>query len=130
MLKSQFDIDSDTWKVALVTSSSNISTASTTWAGVTNEHANQSGAGYLTGGKTVTFTLTGTTSVDVYFTTNPSWTATGGAITARWAVIYESGGDVLCFCLLDSTPADYTAATGRLFTINSGGTPLPVFRAA
>jgi hypothetical protein len=32
-------------------------------------------------------------------------------------VIYESGGDVLCYCLLDSTPADVTATTGNTLTI-------------
>ena len=48
------------YKVALVTSSSNISTSSTTWAGVTNEVAN--GNGYTTGGVAVTLAATGTTS--------------------------------------------------------------------
>ena len=45
------------------------------------------------------------------------WTASGGSITARFAVIYESGGNVLCYCLLDSTPADVTATDGNTLTV-------------
>lgn len=110
-----FDLDSDTWKVGLLTSGSNIGAASTTWAGVTSQHAQQ--YGYLTGGVTVTFTLTGTTDVDVSFTTNPSWTASGGSIVARWAALYESGGDVLAYSLLDATPADVTTTTGSILVV-------------
>lgn len=128
ILNGQFDIDSDTYKCALVTSSSNISTSSTTWAGVTNEHSNANG--YTTGGITVAFTLSGTTSVTASFTSNPVWTASGGSITARWAVIYEVGGDVFAFVLLDSTPADVTATTGNTLTVDSDGTPSPVFTLA
>jgi hypothetical protein len=49
---------------------------------------------------------------------------------ARFAVIYESGGDVVCYCLLDSSPADVTATTGNTLTIDSDGTPNPVFTLA
>ncbi|KKM95065.1 hypothetical protein LCGC14_1191920 [marine sediment metagenome] len=38
-----FDIDTDTWKMALFLSTSNIGAASTTYAGLTNEHANANG---------------------------------------------------------------------------------------
>lgn len=128
ILKSQFDMDSDTWKVALFLSTSNLSASSTTYAGVTNEHSNANG--YTTGGITVTFAFSGTTSETVSFSSNPVWTASGGSITARFAAIYESGGDVLCYCLLDSTPADVTATSGNTLTIDSDGTPNPVFTLA
>lgn len=128
ILTSQFDMDSDTWKCALFQSTSNISASSTTYAGVTNEVATANG--YTAGGITVTFTLSGTTSVTASFTSNPVWTASGGNITARYAVIYESGGDVLCYCLLDTTPADVTATTGNTLTIDSDGSPAPVFTLA
>lgn len=49
--------------------------------------------------------------------TDPVWTASGGSITARFAVIYEVSGNVLCYCLLDSTPADVTATTGNTLTV-------------
>jgi hypothetical protein len=92
ILKGQFDWDTDTWKVALFLSTSNIAASSTTYAGLTNEHSNANG--YTTGGITVTFAFSGTTSVTVSFASNPVWTASGGSITARFAVLYESGGDV------------------------------------
>lgn len=128
LLDGTFDIDTDTWKVALVTSSSNISTSSTTWAAVTNEVANANG--YTTGGITVTLTLAGTTSVTVSFASNPVWTATGGSITARWAVLYEVSGNVLAFVLLDSTPSDVVASSGNTLTVDSDGTPSPVLTLA
>lgn len=128
ILNGQFDFDSDTFKVALFLSTSNISASSTTYAGVTNEHANANG--YTTGGITTALTLSGTTSVTASFTSNPVWTASGGSITARFAVLYESGGDVAFYCLLDSTPADVTATSGNTLTIDSDGTPNPVFTLA
>jgi hypothetical protein len=115
LLNGTFDIDTDSYKCALFLSTSNIGAASTTYAGVTNEHANANG--YTTGGIAVALTLAGTTTVTVDVTTDPVWTASGGSITARFAVIYEVAGDVLCYCLLDSTPADVTATTGNTLTV-------------
>lgn len=115
LLNGTFDIDSDSWKCALVTSSSNIGAATTTWAGVTNEVAQANG--YTTGGIAITLTLSGTTTVTVDISTDPVWTASGGSITARWAVIYEVGGNVLCYALLDSTPADVTVTDGNTLTV-------------
>lgn len=123
LLNNQFDIDSDTFKCALFTSSSNISATSTTYAGLTGQVSNANG--YVTGGVTVSpLTLTGTTSVQVRFGTNPSWTASGGSIVARFAVVYEVSGDVLCYCLLDSTPANVTVLNGNALTIDSTTNPL------
>ncbi len=117
LLNGTFDLDTDTFLMALFLSTSNIGAASTTYAGLTNEHANANG--YTTGGISLgSLSLSGTTTVTVDETTNPVWTASGGSITARFAVIYESGGNVLCYCLLDSTPADVTATDGNTFTVN------------
>lgn len=128
LLNGTFDIDSDTWRVALVTSSSNIGSSTTTWAGVTNEVAQANG--YTTGGVAVTLALSGTTSVTASFSSNPTWTASGGSITARWAVLYELGGDVLCYVLLDNTPADVVTTNGNSLTIDADGSPAPVFTLA
>lgn len=128
VLNGTFDWDSDTYKCAIFLSTSNIGASSTTYAGVTNEHANANG--YTTGGISVAFTLAGTTSVTASFTTNPVWTASGGSIVGRFAVIYEVGGNVAFYCLLDSTPADVTTTTGNTLTIDSDGTPNPVFTLA
>lgn len=115
LLNGTFDIDSDTWKMALLLSTSNIGASSTTFAGVTNEHANDNG--YTSGGASITLNLSGTTTVKVDIGTDPVWTASGGSITARYAVIYEVGGNVLCYCLLDDAPADVTATDGNTLTV-------------
>lgn len=115
LLDGTFDIDSDTYKCALFLSTSNIGAASTTYAGLTNEVANA--FGYTTGGIGVTLTLSGTTTVTVTWSASPVWTASGGSITGRFAVIYEVAGNVLCYALLDSTPADVTATDGNTLTV-------------
>jgi hypothetical protein len=115
LLNGTVPIASGTFKMALFLSTSNIGSGSTTYAGVTNEHANANG--YLTGGITVDLTLAGTTTVTADIATDPVWTASGGSIVARFAVIYEDGADVLCYCLLDSTPANVTATDGNTLTV-------------
>jgi len=115
LLNGTFDIDSDSWKMALFLNTSDIGAASTTYAAVTNEHA--AANGYATGGIAITLTLAGTTTVTVDISSDPVWTASGGSIIARFAVIYEVAGNVLCYCTLDSTPADVTATTGNTLTV-------------
>jgi hypothetical protein len=115
LLDGTFDIDTDSYKMALFLSTSNLGATSTTYAGVTNEHANASG--YTTGGIAVALTLAGTTTVTVDITTDPVWTASGGSITAKFAAIYEVGGNVLCYCLLESGGSDVTATTGNTLTV-------------
>jgi len=116
MLNGTFDFDTDTFKVALFLSTSNIGAASTTYAGVTNEHANANG--YTTGGISLgALTLAGTTTVTVDDPSDMVWTASGGSIIARFGVLYENAGDVVCYFLLDSTPANVTATTGNTLTI-------------
>jgi len=115
LLNGTFDIDTDTWNMALFTSSSNLGASTTTYAGVTDEVSNANG--YSTGGESIALTLSGTTTVTVDISTDPVWTASGGSISARFAAIYEVGGDVLCYCLLDNTPADVTATDGNTLTV-------------
>ena len=116
LLNGTFDLDTDTFLMALFLSTSNIGAASTTYAGLTNEHANANG--YTTGGVSMgPLTLAGTTTVTVDDPADLVWTASGGSIVARYAVIYESAGNVLCYCLLDSTPADVTATDGTTLTV-------------
>lgn len=115
LLDGTFDIDTDSFKMALFLSTSDLAATETTYAGLTNEHAQANG--YTTGGIAVALTLAGTTTVTVDITTDPVWTASGGSIIARFAVIYEVGGLILCYCLLDSTPADVTVTTGNTLTV-------------
>ena len=116
LLNGTHDLDTNTYLMALFLSTSNIGAASTTYAGVTNEHANANG--YTTGGFSLgALTLAGTTTVTVDDPADAVWTASGGSIVARFAVIYKSGGNVLCYCLLDSTPANVTATNGNTLTV-------------
>ena len=114
-------LDADTYRIALFLSTSNIGAASTTYAGLTNEHANANG--YTTGGNSVTLSRSGTTTVTFDATDPAVWTASGGSIVARFAVLYEVSGNVLCYCLLDDTPADVTVTAGNTLTltINASG---------
>jgi len=108
-------LDADSYKIALFLSTSNIGAASTTYAGLTNEHANANG--YTTGGNSVTLSRSGTTTVTFDATDPAVWTASGGSIVARFAVLYEVSGNVLCYCLLDDAPADVTVTAGNTLTI-------------
>lgn len=126
ILNGQFVWSADVLKIALFLSTSNLGVASTTFAGVTNEHA--AANGYAAGGIQVSpGTLAGTTTVTADITTDPVWTAAGGNIVARFAALYEVGGDIICYCLLDATPADVTIAPPNTLTIS---TPSGIFTLA
>lgn len=116
ILNGTLDFDTDAFKVALFKDISNIGAASTIYSALTNEVAN--GFGYLTGGASVTLTLSGTTDVNIAASASPSYTASGGSITARFAVLYKvSGGAIVAYALLDNTPADLTISNGNTLTV-------------
>lgn len=80
----------DTYKVLLATSAT-FSAANTTLAGITyTEVAN--GNGYTTGGATLSnVAVTTVTTNDAKFDADDvTWTASGGAITASYAILYNS----------------------------------------
>lgn len=116
----RIDLDTHAFKIALFLSTSNANTLSLDeLVDLTNQHAGANG--YTTGGQT----LTGVTWVraggTVHFDAdNPVWTASGGSITARFAVIYDdtdATDALVAVCLLDTTPADVTATDGNTLTI-------------
>jgi hypothetical protein len=118
MLNGTMDFDTNTFLCALhLSTGTQPGAATTTWAGLsTSEHANANG--YTTGGISMgTLTLSGTTTVTVDDPADLVWTASGGSIVARWGVIYKSASNVVCYCLLDSTPADVTVTSGNTLTI-------------
>jgi hypothetical protein len=116
LLDGTVPIASGTFKMALFLSTSNLGAASTTFAGVTNE-VGTTNTGYSAGGEAIDLTLAGTTTVTCDIATDPVWTAGTANLTARFAAIYEVGADILCYCLLDSTPADVTATNGNTLTV-------------
>ena len=121
-----FDLDLTTnWKMALYLSTSNANTLSigtSIFADLTNEVANANG--YTTGGVALTgITWTQVAGVSTFDCNDAVWTASGGSIVARFAVIYENATlntivkPILCVCLLDTTPADKTVTSGNTLTI-------------
>jgi hypothetical protein len=124
------DLDSNTFKMGLFSSSSNANTLGSgngKLGDLTNELSTANG--YTAGGKTLTPTWTNSSGTETFDCDDQVWTATGGSITARFAVIYASGtlngivNPLLAVCLLDTTPADVTATSGNTFTmtINASG---------
>ena len=116
------DLDTHTLKVALYTSASNVATNSVDGlAAATNQVA--SGNGYTTGGWTVTGAVLSEASGTVKFDSNdPAWTAAGGTITAKYAVLYDDtvttpvADPIICHCLLD-TVTDVSVTDGNTLTI-------------
>lgn len=119
----------DVLKMTLHSSASNANTlsGSEVFADITNELATANG--YTAGGKTLTPTLTNAAGVITFDCDDQVWTASGGSIAARFAVIRVSGtkggkvDPIVAVCLLDTTPADVTATAGNTLTvqINASG---------
>jgi hypothetical protein len=117
------DLDTDSFKVTLHTStySPNAGTH-TVYADLTNELSTASG--YTNGGValgSVTWTRSGATVT--FDAADTVWTASGGSIVARYAVIRKDGtanaivSPLVCYILLDTTPADVSATTGNTLTL-------------
>lgn len=128
------DFDTHSFKIALFLNTSNCNTLSgtTALASLTDQVA--TAFGYTQSSKAVTITTSNSGgTITVYETTNPVWTASGGSITARFAVIYDdthASKQAVCVCLLDTTPADKTASDGNTFTITQPVTGLFTFSGA
>jgi len=122
-----FDLDNASLglTMALFLSTSNADTLSVgtgVYGDLTNEHANANG--YTTGGQALTNEVwTHTAGTVTFDCDNVVWTASGGSIVARFAVIYANATlntivkPLLCVCLLDTAPADVTATNGNTLTI-------------
>lgn len=116
------DLDTHTFRITLHTSAYTPNRGTqTVKADLTNEVAN--GNGYTTNGQAltgVTWTQTGGTAT--FDATNPVWTASGGSITARYAVLHDDdptspADPLVAYCLLDTTPADVVATDTNTLTI-------------
>lgn len=113
LLDGEMDFSSDTaqtFKIALYTSSATLD-ASTTAYSATNE---VSGTGYSAGGNTLTISANPTTSGTTAFLDFADTTWSTATITARGALIYQSGGSNPAVAVLDfggdktSTAGDFT----------------------
>ena len=100
LLDGEMDFSSDTsqtYKIALFTSSATLG-ASTTAYSTTNE---VSGTGYTAGGNTLTISTNPTTSGTTAFLSFSNTTWSTATITARGALIYQSGGSNPAVAVLD-----------------------------
>jgi hypothetical protein len=107
LLGGTHDLDTDTIKIALYTSSATLGASTTTYSS-TNEVA--SGSGYTTGGNTLagaSITSSGTTAFVDF--TDTTWTS--ASFTARGALIYNSSKSDKAIAVLDFG-ADKTSTNG------------------
>ena len=124
----EIDFDAHSFRIALFLSTSNCNTLSGTTglSNLTNQVATN--YGYTQSTKAVTIaTSQASDTVTVDETTNPVWTASGGSITARFAVIYDdthASKQAVCVCLLDTAPADVTATDTNTLTITQSASGL------
>jgi hypothetical protein len=107
LLGGTHDLDTDTIKIALYTSSATLGASTTTYSS-TNEVA--SGSGYTTGGNTLagaSITSSGTTAFVDF--TDTTWTS--ASFTARGALIYNSSKSNKAIAVLDFG-SDKTSTNG------------------
>lgn len=124
IINGEIDFDAHSFKINLYSSTSNANTLAIATISQLSDITNQlaTANGYTQNSKACTISTSnssGTITVDE--TSNPVWTASGGSIAARFAVIYDDthANDMpICVCLLDTTPADVTATDGNTLTIN------------
>jgi hypothetical protein len=115
------NLNTDAMKVALFLSTSNCGNAALAtaqYATLTNQHTAVNG--YATGGVACAPSYSQTAGTATFDTADATWTASGGSIVARFAVLYDdtsTNKDLIAYCLLDSTPADVTTTTGNTLTI-------------
>lgn len=123
LLSAGINWSSDTIKCALLTSSYTPSLSHQFFSDVSASQVSSTGTGYTAGGATL-----GSKSVGANGNTYTAraaatqWTAGASGLTARYAVVYKDTGTassspLICYVLLDTTPADCTATSGGTFTI-------------
>ena len=109
LLDGEMDFSSNTsqsYKIALYTSSATMSAATTAYA-TTNE---VSGTGYTAGGAALTITVPATSGTTAFLSfATVTWTT--ATITARGALIYQTGGSVPSAIVLDFG-SDKTSTAG------------------
>jgi hypothetical protein len=125
MADATFDMDADTFKLALFSSASNAATLTTNQvlADLTNQLSTANG--YTSGGislSSLSWAASGSGAKLAF--ANPAITPSGGSLTFRFAVIYKVGtantrvNPLVAVSLLDTTPADIVVNSGVTFTFD------------
>lgn len=116
-----FDLDTDTFQMALFQGDSNAATATLgTYASLNNELA--SANGYIQGGKTitaVTWSVGSSAAAYRFDSTAVVWTASGDITSIQLAVVHD-GTDLLMYCTLNS--AIFTLTSGNTLTVTPSAT--------
>ena len=94
-----------------------------TYASIANEVAN--GNGYTTGGKSVsgsTWAAGASAGVFRFDSTAVVWTATGGDVdSVKFAIIYQSGGKLVCYSKLSTSQFNLTQDNTLTVTPSANG---------
>lgn len=120
MFDGDLDLTADDIKCALLDSGWTPSlSADENWADIS---ANEiTGTGYTANGLSVTnVTATDAAGTTTFDCDDPQWTAGAGGIAARYAVFYDNtdaNKTLICYTLLDTTPADHSVTDGQVFLI-------------
>lgn len=124
--KAQIDLDSDSFKAMLTTSSQSIDA---TFAGSSTNcrkadlTAEVSGTGYTAGGTAITMSVTRSTGTVTVDSTDPQWTT--ATITAKYLIIYDdtnANKDLLGFYDLDTGGGSVSSTAGTFqVTVNASG---------
>lgn len=122
----KIDLDLDTLKLALVTSTSNISATMSPsgFADLTHEVA--AANGYPAGGETVASQTLSGGAADSFVElelADVTFTASGGNIVARWVVLYDDDAtdkDIVAFGLIDAAGGDYTIVPASALVLQLG----------
>lgn len=116
------DMNSDTFKMMLVSSSYTFSASHSQKSDITNELSTANG--YTAGGAALSGLVFNQTSGTAKWDADDvTWTASGGSLVFRRGVIYDdtSASDLLVLSVLfDTTPADITVLNGNTFTVQWG----------
>ena len=116
------DLDADNLKVALCSSSYTPAVTTDEYFDVITPSEISSGTGYTTGGQLLAGVAVTESAGTVKFdSNNPVWTASGGAITARFWMLYDdtpaSNKPLIAYGLLNDAVADVTASSGNTLTV-------------
>jgi hypothetical protein len=120
MADGTMDLDGDTFKIVLLASTYTPALTHSTYADISGDEL-ATAYGYTNGGQalaSVTWNESGGTVT--FDCANPAWTASGGSIVCRYAAIYDdtaTNDELVCYSLLDNTPADVTTTDGNTLTI-------------
>jgi len=119
------------FRVVLVSSSYTPSRSHTAWSDIST-YEKATAYGYTQGGYGITQTWNRVSATTTFDSDDPTWTVTGSALAARYAVLMHdadgngtlAAGDIpIAYVLLDTTPADYSVSPGSnlVLQINSSG---------